>query len=73
MTLHWPTPAQLSELEAFVQGRLNSRVRDFRLSVGEDGLILTGFAQTYYAKQLAQHALMEASDLPICRNNIEVV
>jgi hypothetical protein len=60
------------QLETHVQSRLNGRVRHFRLVVRGNGLILTGQARTYYAKQLAQHAVMEASALPILANEIEV-
>jgi hypothetical protein len=35
-------------------------------------VVLEGHAQTYYVKQLAQHAVMEA-DLPIIANDIEVL
>jgi hypothetical protein len=36
------------------------------------GLILRGLTTTYYAKQLAQHAVMEATAIPIVANEIEV-
>jgi hypothetical protein len=61
-----------AELEMHVHVRLGGRVRDFRLVVGDRGLILRGHAQTYHAKQLAQHAVMEATDVPIWSNDIEV-
>ncbi len=61
-----------SQLEAHVQSRLSGRVRDFRLEVTEKGLILRGRAPTYYAKQLAQHAVMAATRVPILANAIEV-
>jgi hypothetical protein len=61
-----------TELEALVQCRLGGQVRDFRLLVVARGLILRGRARTYYAKQLAQHAVMEATHLPILANEIEV-
>jgi hypothetical protein len=61
-----------TELEAHVQCRLGGQVRDFRLVVAEKGLILRGHARTYYAKQLVQHAVMEATKLPILANEIEV-
>jgi len=76
-----PTPAtatsppggpEMAQLEAHVQARLHGRVRHFRLVVCGGGLILTGRAPTYYAKQLAQHAVMEATALPILANEIEV-
>lgn len=73
LTLEMPTPEELTELESHIQSRLNSRIRDLRLSVVDDGLVLEGLTHTYYAKQLAQHAVMEAVDLPIRANEIKVV
>jgi hypothetical protein len=67
-----PGTAELDQLEAHLQSRLNGRVRGLRLLVRGRGLILQGHAPTYYAKQLAQHALLEASSLPILANEIEV-
>jgi hypothetical protein len=60
------------QLEAQVQQRLGSRVRNLRVVVRPDGLILQGRASTYYVKQLAQHAAMELADRPIVANDIEV-
>ncbi len=65
-------PAELEQLEARVQSRLHGRVRDFRVVVRGGGVMLTGHAHTYYAKQLAQHAVMEATTLPIVANAIDV-
>jgi hypothetical protein len=62
----------LGQIEKHVQCRLTGRVRDFRLVVRNEGLVLRGQAHTYYAKQLAQHTVMEATGLPICANEIEV-
>jgi hypothetical protein len=67
-----PGESEVDRLEAHIQSRLNGRVRDFRLSVHGHGLILKGHAHTYYAKQLAQHAVMEATALPILANDIRV-
>jgi hypothetical protein len=67
-TLSAPT----EHLELLVQRRLGSRVRDLRVVVRQDGVILQGRAGTYHAKQLAQHATMELTDLPILANDIEV-
>jgi hypothetical protein len=63
---------ELNNLEGNVRRRLNGRVRDFRLLLQDNGLILQGYAFTYYAKQLAQHAIMQATGLPILANDIEV-
>ena len=59
-------------LESLVQRRLGSRVRDLRVVVRRDGVILQGRAATYHAKQLAQHAAMELASMPILANDIEV-
>jgi hypothetical protein len=59
-------------LELQVQRRLGSRVRDLRIVIRHGGLILQGRAATYHAKQLAQHAAMEMSGLPILANDIDV-
>jgi hypothetical protein len=67
-----PPLPQAEHLEVLVQRRLAGRVRDFRLLVRKDGVILQGRASTYHAKQLAQHAVMELAELPILANDIEV-
>lgn len=61
-----------TELETHVQCLLGGQIREFRLVFVDNGLILRGRAHTYYAKQLAQQAVMEASGLPILANEIEV-
>jgi hypothetical protein len=63
---------QADEMEGVVQRRLGTRVRDFRMLVRPNGVILLGRASTYHAKQLAQHATMELVPLPILANHIEV-
>ena len=64
--------AEVERLEKLVQSRLNGRVRNFRVVVCGGGVILTGQSRTYYAKQLAQQAVLEASALPILANEIQV-
>ena len=59
-------------VETLVQRRLGSRVRDLRVMVRPDGIVLQGRAATYHAKQLAQHAAMEVLRRPILANDIEV-
>jgi hypothetical protein len=63
---------RLTELEEHVRCRLSGRVRDFQLTVRDCGLVLRGHAHTYYAKQLAQQAVMEVARVPILVNEIEV-
>ena len=64
--------APAEHLEAKVQRRLGSRVRDLRVIVHDNGVILKGQTSTYHAKQLAQHAAMELGDLRVLANDIEV-
>jgi len=70
-------PELLSEqerekLELHLQSRLNGRVRDLRVDAAENGLVIRGRAMTYYAKQLAQHIVMETTSTPIVANEIHV-
>ncbi|MCS7015613.1 MAG: hypothetical protein RMJ19_02015 [Gemmatales bacterium] len=58
-------------LEATVQKRLGNRIRDLRVVRSERGIILRGRVPTYYAKQLAQHAILELGEL-VAANQIEV-
>jgi hypothetical protein len=66
------THETLARIEAHVRCRLTGLLRDFQLVFRDQGLVLRGHVHTYYAKQLAQHAVMEASNLPICANEMEV-
>jgi len=59
-------------LEALLQRRLGNRIRDLRIRLQAEGVILHGRTATYHAKQLAQHAAMELGNLPILANDIEV-
>jgi hypothetical protein len=70
--VHPVRTTELDDLETHLQGWLGSRIRDLRLDLRGEGLVLHGHAQTYYAKQLAQEAVMQATDLPILANDIEV-
>jgi len=63
---------EIDRLEQHVQRRVGGRLRGFRLQTEAAGLILQGRAANYHAKQLAQHAIMEATRLPIAANAIEV-
>jgi hypothetical protein len=62
----------LQALEARLRSRLVGRVGGLRLVLAGRGVILQGYARTYYAKQLAQHAVMAATDLPLLANEIQV-
>ena len=67
-----PRVHSTASLEAQMRRRLGSRVRDLRVVVGGEGVVLEGRALNFHAKQLAQHAAMQLADLPVLANNIEV-
>ena len=60
------------DLELVLYSRLGSRIRDLRVLLRPNGIVLQGYAATYHAKQLAQHAVMEATRMPLLANDIEV-
>ena len=62
----------VNELETLLQGRLGNRVYDLHLDVRAGGLVLVGHTHSYYAKQLAQQALLAITCLPVQANEIEV-
>jgi hypothetical protein len=66
------TPEALTRIEDHVRGRLTGLVRDFQVVLRDGGFVLRGRVHTYHAKQLAQHAVMEASSLPIRADEIDV-
>jgi CheY-like chemotaxis protein len=61
-----------SLLDGLVGTSLGRRIRDLRVEVRADGLVLHGRAASYHAKQLAQHAAMAVTNLPLVANRIEV-
>ena len=64
--------SNLAELENQVQVRLGGRIHNLRILFRDCGIVLRGLARTYHAKQLAQHAVMTETQLPILANEIEV-
>lgn len=66
-------PSEIDRLETAVRHRLSGRLRNFRLLMLAEGLILYGEPHTFHAKQLAQHAIMDATELPIVANEIVVI
>jgi hypothetical protein len=65
-------PVQLKALEAALQKRLGSRIRNLEVRVDNGQLILLGQATSYHAKQLAQHFVMVLTQMVIGANKIEV-
>lgn len=62
----------LENLENHVLSRLSGRIRGFRVQLLNGGLVLSGTTKTYHTKQVAQHLVMEMTDVPIRANDIAV-
>lgn len=59
-------------LERLVDSRTDGRIRGLHVEVDEDDVVITGHAASYYAKQLATHAILEHVRDCALTNNIEV-
>jgi hypothetical protein len=68
-----PVLREEEQLEGLLLRRLGNRIRNLRVIVLPDGVVLQGRTATYHAKQVAQHITMETVDLPILANEIEVM
>ena len=65
--------AELAErIEGHIERRASGRIRDLHVVCSDGMIILMGRSRTYHAKQLAQHALMSETSLPIHANEIDV-
>lgn len=60
-------------LVRFIEGRCFGRVHGLEVELCDGRLILYGRTGTYYAKQLVQHAALEAGDGLDIDNRIEVL
>ena len=60
------------KIETLLQRKLGNRIRCLQVHLVEGGLVLEGYTATYYAKQIAQHAAMEITGVPLWADNIEV-
>jgi hypothetical protein len=63
----------LHSIEESIRHRLAGGVRNLNIVLRDDGLVMRGCVCTYHSKQLAQHAVMEFTKVPIQANEIEVI
>lgn len=64
--------ALAESIESAVQRETSRQVRDLSVEVTRDGVLLQGRCDTYYCKQLAQHAAMTTPGGDRVTNRIEV-
>ena len=67
-----PHSRELDRVTETVNRELAGRIRGFSVRLRDQGLVLEGRTRSYYAKQLAQHAVMKVTKLSIHRNDIVV-
>ena len=63
----------IDRLAARTRAMLRGRLTGLRIEVWGVGVVVRGTANSFYVKQLAQHAIMTGTALPIVRNEIEVI
>jgi len=64
--------ALVSRIERIVRCRTGGRIRDLRVDVTEENVVISGVATTYYAKQLVTHAALDEIPGRMLTNAIEV-
>jgi hypothetical protein len=62
----------VSTLAMQIVGRNRSLIAELQLEIKSGGVILHGFAYTYFGKQIAQEEVMQWGLLPIIANKIIV-
>lgn len=71
-TLPKPEPTLADRVEQLIRQRTTGLVRELKIEVLPGEILVTGRAATYYAKQLATHAALEACEHFTLTNDIEV-
>ena len=72
-TVNDPTQDLASCVERVIQSRTSGAIRELQVTLTEQGqVVLSGRTTTYYAKQLASHAAMNAAKDVAVSNEIEV-
>ena len=64
--------ALVSRIERIVRCRTGGRIRDLRVDVSDEYVVISGVATTYYAKQLVTHAALDEIPGRMLTNAIEV-
>lgn len=69
-----PNSQTLAErVEQTVLARTGGRIRGLRVQLSGDRLVITGRTSTYYSKQLATHAAIDAAEMAFAvQNEVEV-
>lgn len=66
------SPTLADRIERLIRERTSGLIRSLRVDVYPGEVMISGRASTYYAKQLATHAALEAAESFALTNDIEV-
>ena len=66
------TSSFVDTIERVVRSRTNGMIRGLHVSMVNGEIVISGRASTYYAKQLATHAVRDTDKDVILTNDIEV-
>jgi len=72
MTITDSVKTLANRIETALHVRAGRHVHGLDVILLDHGLVLRGFASTYYAKQMAQHVAVRVSGLSVVANEIEV-
>jgi hypothetical protein len=64
--------ALAARVERTIREKTSGLIRELRVEVAASEIVVTGRAATYYAKQLATHAALDACENLTLTNDIEV-
>jgi hypothetical protein len=64
--------ALVDRVERSIRLRTTGLIRNLKVEIHSEEIVVTGRAATYYAKQLATHAALEACNRLTLTNDIEV-
>lgn len=62
----------VARIERIVRCRTGGRIRDLRVDLTDESVVISGIATTYYAKQLVTHAALDEIPGRMLTNAIEV-
>ena len=69
----YESPHTLAELiERHVRSRTAGQIRGLRVEITQGEVVISGRTSTYYNKQLATHAALDAAEHLVLTNDIEV-
>uniref|UniRef100_A0A7C2JZT8 BON domain-containing protein n=1 Tax=Schlesneria paludicola TaxID=360056 RepID=A0A7C2JZT8_9PLAN len=71
-TVTAPRQSVADQIERVVRSRTGGRIRDLRVSVRGDRVVISGETSTFYDKQLASHAALQSVDSLLVQNDLVV-